>query len=45
MATFTYQVAYWGWVKLEKDEIKAQRTGEWQETHQEGNGWSADKVL
>jgi hypothetical protein len=29
MATFTYQVAYWGWIKLEKDEIKAQRTGEW----------------
>jgi hypothetical protein len=27
MATFTYQLAYWGWVKLEKDEIKAQRTG------------------
>jgi hypothetical protein len=27
MATFTYQLAYWGWVKLEKDEIKAQRNG------------------
>jgi hypothetical protein len=28
LATFTYQVAYWGWVKLEKDEIKALRNGE-----------------
>ena len=27
MATFTYQLAYWGWVKLEKDEVKAERTG------------------
>jgi len=27
MATFTYQVAYWGWVKLEKDEIRAEKTG------------------
>ncbi|KAF8847016.1 hypothetical protein BDZ45DRAFT_682145 [Acephala macrosclerotiorum] len=28
MATFTYQLAYWGWVKLEKDEIKRQKTAE-----------------
>lgn len=27
MATLTYQMAYWGWVKLEKDEIKKKRTG------------------
>jgi len=29
MATFTYQLAYWTWVKLEKDEIKREKTGEW----------------
>jgi hypothetical protein len=29
MATFTYQLAYWGWVKLEKEEIKRDRNGEW----------------
>lgn len=29
MATFTYQLAYYGWVRLEKDEIKRQRSGEW----------------
>lgn len=28
MAVFTYQVAYWSWIKLEKDEIKAQKSGE-----------------
>jgi len=28
MAMFTYQLAYWGWVKLEKDEIKRERTAE-----------------
>ena len=28
MATFTYQFVYWGWVYLEKGEIKAQTTGE-----------------
>ncbi|KAL1867506.1 hypothetical protein Daus18300_006350 [Diaporthe australafricana] len=28
MAMFTYQLAYWGWVKLEQDEIKAEREGE-----------------
>ncbi len=27
MATLTYQIAYWAWVKLEKDEIKSQRQG------------------
>ncbi|KAE8442449.1 hypothetical protein EG329_003350 [Mollisiaceae sp. DMI_Dod_QoI] len=31
MATFTYQLTYWAWVKLEKDEIKREKTGE--ETH------------
>lgn len=28
MAAFTYQLSYWLWVKLEKDEIKAERTKE-----------------
>ncbi|TVY47723.1 Inner membrane assembly complex subunit [Lachnellula occidentalis] len=28
MATFTYQSVYWGWVYLEKGEMKAQKTGE-----------------
>lgn len=28
MAMFTYQLAYWGWVKLEQDEIRAEREGE-----------------
>lgn len=27
MATLSYQMAYWLWVKLEKDEIKAEREG------------------
>lgn len=27
MAMFTYQLAYWGWVKLEQDEIRAEREG------------------
>jgi hypothetical protein len=27
MATFTYQLSYWLWVKLEKDETKATRQG------------------
>ena len=27
-AVFTYQAAYWLWVKLEADEIKQQKTGE-----------------
>jgi hypothetical protein len=27
MAMFTYQLAYWGWVKLEQDEIRAGREG------------------
>ncbi|PVH78270.1 hypothetical protein DL98DRAFT_516935 [Cadophora sp. DSE1049] len=26
MATFTYQFVYWGWVFLEKDEIKKQKS-------------------
>lgn len=26
MATFTYQLSYWLWVKLEKDEMKAEKT-------------------
>ncbi|KAH7336554.1 hypothetical protein BKA65DRAFT_36216, partial [Rhexocercosporidium sp. MPI-PUGE-AT-0058] len=28
MATFTYQLAYWGWVYLEKAEIKKQKNAE-----------------
>jgi len=28
MATFTYQLAYWAWVKLEKEEIKRERSAE-----------------
>jgi len=28
MATFTYQLAYWAWVKFEKDEIREERQGE-----------------
>lgn len=28
MATFTYQLAYWGWQKLEKEEIKRKKTGQ-----------------
>ncbi|KAH8804626.1 hypothetical protein F5884DRAFT_419530 [Xylogone sp. PMI_703] len=28
MATLTYQMAYWAWVKLEKDEIRAEREAE-----------------
>lgn len=27
MAFFTYQLAYWGWTKLEHDEIMAEREG------------------
>jgi len=27
MSIFVYQLAYWGWVKLEKDEIKKERKG------------------
>lgn len=28
IAMFTYQCLYWGWVKLEQDEIKEERTAE-----------------
>jgi len=28
MATFTYQFVYWGWMYLEKDEIKKQKSAE-----------------
>jgi hypothetical protein len=28
LAVFTYQFAYWGWTKLETDEIRAERDGE-----------------
>ncbi|KAH8588414.1 hypothetical protein B0O99DRAFT_639454 [Bisporella sp. PMI_857] len=28
MATFTYQLAYWGWVYLEKEEIKLDKSAE-----------------
>jgi hypothetical protein len=27
MATFAYQLSYWAWVKLEKDEIRSERQG------------------
>lgn len=27
IAVFTYQLAYWTWVKLETDEIRAEREG------------------
>lgn len=27
-ATFIYQLTYWGWVKLEKDELKAEKLRE-----------------
>jgi hypothetical protein len=27
IAVFTYQLAYWAWVKLETDEIRAEREG------------------
>lgn len=28
VAVFTYQVAYWGWLKLEADEVRADTDGE-----------------
>ncbi|TPX15181.1 uncharacterized protein E0L32_004739 [Thyridium curvatum] len=28
LAVFTYQLVYWAWVKLETDEIKAEKTAE-----------------
>jgi len=28
MATFTYQLVYWGWVKLETDEVKGLKNGQ-----------------
>lgn len=33
LAVFTYQLAYWAWVKLEQDEIKAERRGMNQPTY------------
>lgn len=33
IAVFTYQLAYWTWVKLETDEIRAER-----------EGWSQDRI-
>lgn len=27
VAVFTYQVAYWSWVKLETDEVRSERDG------------------
>lgn len=27
MAMFTYQLAYFGWVKLDTDEVRAEKTG------------------
>lgn len=29
MATFTYQLVYWAWVKLETDEVKEGKSCEW----------------
>jgi len=28
MAAFTYQLMYWGWVRLETDEVKEGKNGE-----------------
>lgn len=28
MATFIYQLTYWGWVKLEKEELKSNKRKE-----------------
>ncbi|KAG9230242.1 hypothetical protein BJ875DRAFT_488168 [Amylocarpus encephaloides] len=35
MATLAYQIVYWSWVKLEKDEIKAQKIAEIKELEEE----------
>lgn len=35
MATFIYQLTYWGWVKLEKDELKAEKRKEIKELEAE----------
>ncbi|KAF7944954.1 uncharacterized protein EAE97_005587 [Botrytis byssoidea] len=35
MATFIYQLTYWGWVKLEKDELKAGKRREIKELEEE----------
>ncbi|TVY58112.1 Inner membrane assembly complex subunit 17 [Lachnellula cervina] len=44
MATFTYQVAYWGWVYLEKGEIKAQKTAELEGLEKELKGLTDAKA-
>jgi hypothetical protein len=28
MAVFVYQTMYWGWMKMEKDELKKEKNGE-----------------
>ena len=46
LAVFTYQLAYWGWAKLETDEIRAERDGEsWQENGREWRRTLADESL
>ncbi|ATZ51420.1 hypothetical protein BCIN_07g00600 [Botrytis cinerea B05.10] len=35
IATFIYQLTYWGWVKLEKDELKAGKRREIKELEEE----------
>ncbi|RDL41390.1 uncharacterized protein BP5553_01369 [Venustampulla echinocandica] len=45
MATFTYQLAYWAWVKLEKDEIKAQRSAEITELEAQLTALTEDKKI
>ncbi len=42
MSVFVYQVAYLGWTWLEKDEIKADKTGEDSEDFSGGKDTSAD---
>jgi hypothetical protein len=36
MAVLTYQLIYWSWVKLETDEIRAERDGECPDVKREG---------
>lgn len=36
MAVLTYQLIYWSWVKLETDEIRAERDGEFPNVGGEG---------
>ncbi|TAQ89795.1 hypothetical protein B7494_g1905 [Chlorociboria aeruginascens] len=45
MATFTYQFAYWAWVKLEKDELKAEKLAEVQKLEKELANLKAEKGM